>query len=362
MDNCNRIQEGLWRYVDRELSAAALAEISAHLKACSDCSRIYEARARDAKHYRMAFLDTPFGDGFVDRFRQRFEAEGLAGPSIPASASGRSSSSRLSAWRRFAGRAAASPPRRLLVRWAPAAAIILMGALVVLGLFPERSVGRLDLVDGGSGAGVEAVRGGRTLPALPRDLRAGDTIHVRQGGQRVRASLSDGSEIVLTGPAEFRVESGIEAQGPFHGHLSEGTLHASVPRRGVGRDLRMRITSDHASALVLGTQFTLEVRRGIGTVLAVDQGEVDFFAVRGSRVVVRPGGRYEARDGYGEPLPVQGSSEAPIARPHEEDPSIPVDDPRDSEPRVPSESAPAAPKRPTRPLDGSPLPDLDFPK
>jgi len=369
MRSCERIQEGLWRYVDRELSAAALAEMSAHLKTCSDCSRVYEARARDAKHYRMALLDTPFGESFVERFRQRFEAEGLASPGGQQPASSGSSpsrgSARGSAWRRFAARAASSPPRKILVRWAPAAAILLMAALVVVGLFPAHSVGKLQLVDAskstGSGAEVEIIRGGRTLSALPPDLRAGDRIHVAQGGPRVRASLLDGSQILLTGPADLRVENEMEAEGPFLARLSEGTLSASVPRRGAGRNLRMRITTEHASAIVLGTSFTLEAKPGVGTILDVDRGEVDFFASRGGRVLVRAGGRYESRYGYAEPLPVPAPGEAAAARPGEEPPAATGEEPGAAEPQAPPGNVPER-KRPALPLDGQPLPDLDFPK
>src|SRR6266540_1742863 len=68
---CRRVEESLWRYIDRELSAPQLAEISAHLKACGNCKGLYESRARDANLFRMAFTDAPFGEGFVERFHQR---------------------------------------------------------------------------------------------------------------------------------------------------------------------------------------------------------------------------------------------------------------------------------------------------
>ena len=94
--DCGRIQQQLWRYVDRELPARELAEISEALRDCPACRQAYEDRAKDARLYRMAFSDVDAGkrsegregsvsaprgpsseDAFLVRFRAEFDREGL---------------------------------------------------------------------------------------------------------------------------------------------------------------------------------------------------------------------------------------------------------------------------------------------
>src|SRR5580765_4894387 len=132
MQACKRVQENLWRYIDRELSAPSLAEISAHLKMCRECQRLFEARSCDAKLYRMAFVGSPFGESFVERFRHRLDGQpapvdgsvsgdGVSGDDAPEK------DSRLSLPRhlpRYFPRVMLANPRRLLARVALAAALL----------------------------------------------------------------------------------------------------------------------------------------------------------------------------------------------------------------------------------------------
>ena len=66
------IERKIWPYIDRELSAKEVAEISAHLKGCERCNKIYNQRAREAQLYRMAFVESPFGEDFARRFEIDF--------------------------------------------------------------------------------------------------------------------------------------------------------------------------------------------------------------------------------------------------------------------------------------------------
>jgi anti-sigma factor RsiW len=72
---CQVVEQNLWRYIDRELSAKQVSEISSHLKVCGDCKRFFEARSREASLYRLSFVDSPFGDEFAERFSNRLLAE-----------------------------------------------------------------------------------------------------------------------------------------------------------------------------------------------------------------------------------------------------------------------------------------------
>lgn len=79
------IERKIWPYIDRELSAREVAEISVHLKNCERCNKIYNQRARESKLYRMAFVESPFGDEFARRFEAEF-ADSLEQVSAEASA------------------------------------------------------------------------------------------------------------------------------------------------------------------------------------------------------------------------------------------------------------------------------------
>ncbi len=71
--NCpESIERKIWPYIDRELSAKEVAEISVHLKGCERCNKIYNQRAREAQLYRMAFVESPFGEDFARRFEVDF--------------------------------------------------------------------------------------------------------------------------------------------------------------------------------------------------------------------------------------------------------------------------------------------------
>ena len=72
---CEKAKAVLWRYIDRELSARELGAVSVHLRGCEACRQIYEQQSREAKLYRLALAENPFGDEFVESFRVRWRAE-----------------------------------------------------------------------------------------------------------------------------------------------------------------------------------------------------------------------------------------------------------------------------------------------
>ena len=80
---CADVDRGLWLYIDRELSASELAKISSHLRDCAPCSALYHDRAREARQYRLAFSETPFGDKFAGRLRHKMVEEGHYGGMEP---------------------------------------------------------------------------------------------------------------------------------------------------------------------------------------------------------------------------------------------------------------------------------------
>jgi ferric-dicitrate binding protein FerR (iron transport regulator) len=381
-DSCEHVKENLWRYIDRELSAPLLAEISGHLKACSECSRLYEARARDAKLYRMAFHGSPFGEGFLERFHKQsgalppLESSSPAGDPLSGDApsaerlegplGGSAHESRVFArgemdgegWRslprarifpglrRYLRRGALGNPRRLVARIALAAALLIMGCLVLLGIAPGPALGTVE-----SAGDVAMLRGQKSFFWRERELRAGDGFRLPPGSQ-IKVRLNDSSELVVLGPGEFKVDPASEARGPFLGRLDEGTLKAVVEPRLAHRELR--ISSPDATAVVVGTRFTLRVERGRRTVLEVTQGKVEFRAdLRQSYVpVTAETGPYQvvSREGRVQPFTTE---EGPAAArvPPSTGPE-PADAESGSEPEKGGDS------RPARPAPRSPATDL----
>ncbi len=297
---CVRIQGSLWRYIDRELSAPALAEISAHLKACADCGRVFEARSCDAKLYRMAFVDSPFGEAFVERFRRRLDGEPAAARG-GAAAGGAARGSRLRSW---LPEVVLANPRKFLARAALAAALMTIGASVIFGLRPDASLGTL--VSRGNPA---MERGGRSISGLARDLRPGDRFYLDGADDELRIALNDGSALVLTGPADLLIDDASRPEGRFIAKLDEGELRAAVTHRGKERE--MKVYSPDAEARVVGTRFTLRVEPNRGTELQVEEGEVMFRWYGGKEIPVNPAtGPSFASSSREKPVPAAPASPA----------------------------------------------------
>jgi hypothetical protein len=288
---CGPVRENLWRYIDRELSAGDLAAVSAHLKTCPDCSRLYESGARDAKLCRMAFVDSPFGERFVERFRHRYE--GLPAPVLEAGDDRFSLPGSL----RSLLPADSLTRRRFFGRVALAAALVMIAACVIYGLRPEPALGKLVAngpVDLSRGAGGISRPDGRVL--------AGDK-YVLAPEASLTITLADSTSLVIDGPAGFRIDEGLSAPGRFEALLEEGVLQATVRKRRPGEDLIIR-TPD-ALAHVVGTRFTLDVS-GTGTIIKVQSGEVIFWDSKGEGYLKVNGAQAGAlaRKGAGRPEPL----------------------------------------------------------
>jgi len=347
---CARAQESLWRYIDRELSASVLAEISAHLKGCRDCNLLYEARARDLKLYRLAFAGSPFGEGFAERFHKRLDQEVLADPF-----KGNSSRSRAGVFRSpellWAGMRA--DPRKFFTRLAPFAALVAIGVLVFIGLTPDRKLGSLEV----SGA-VEMFRAGRLLSSAEIEFRSGDSFFLRESSE-VRMRLLDGSSLSLRGPAAFQVEEVSRPDGSFQVRMEEGTLRASVEPR-AGRELRIHSPSPQATAVVLGTRFTLRIERDVRAFLEVDQGQVLFRGDPGQEYqpVNSRTGPYEVRGSYGRAMPVEESASPEASLSSGELPELPLATLSSPPQSPPGGTVPLDPKASAPPAPTSPAIDL----
>ena len=360
MQACKRVQGDLWRYIDRELSAPSLAEISAHLKTCRECQRLFEARSCDVKLYRMAFVGSPFGESFVERFRHRLDGQpapvagavldGSSGDDTPEKAARPHRAAPRSLARYLSRGGVLANPRRLLARVALAAALLAIGVSVLIGLRPDSSLGTVTVARG------EATfrRGGKALPSPAGDLRVGDRFTLDGADDRLIIDLSDASELTLSGPADFRIEEGSRSLGRFVGWLERGELRASVSHR--GPDQEMRLLTPDAVARVVGTRFTLRVDPSRGTTLEVQEGEVRFHGYGGDEVPVNATTRpsFIARGGE---VSSEVRSHPAVGAP---EPPAPAPAPALEETRPPA-AAPAAGSTAEPPAAAGSRPDLDQP-
>ncbi len=289
-DDCRLVEENLWPYLDRELTAKKVAEISLHLKSCAPCQKLHEARAREAALYRSAFLHTPFGDGFAEKFQKRLKVEvekrSLMDPSSdvftfhpPGSfrrhavlwtASGFAAAIIIAvllglAWRPFSGQNS-----RIAQENGP-----LPGPLARLPA-EEQSLG---VFKDGSTTGVVIHRPDGSIDQGDKTIEPGSRFTRQKGGQELRMDLHDGTSLVFApGPIDFLVAPDLRPRDPFRGELRRGTLAAQVkPQR---ENHAFEISTPNARVKVVGTRFELEVKEVDGqpvTRLAVQEGKVLFF-------------------------------------------------------------------------------------
>ena len=327
--SCSTVRNSLWRYIDRELSAGELARVSAHLKSCAECARLYEGSAREAKLYRLAFAHSPFGEGFVERMRGRLASELPPDASRAPAGAGEPSGRRLISPRDLVR-------RRFLGRLSLAAAVLVMAACVVFGLWPSPSVGEITAVAGN----VEMVRA-RRAPSRPDSrLLAGDKLVLSSPDSQARLALPDGTRIELAGPAEFRVEAESTRGGRFIGYLETGILSAVVQHR--DDDHALSIRTPDAIARVVGTRFTIDVGAP-GTTLKVQEGKVLFSTDDGKVFLVDPSLKEGmlAKAGAGGPVPLAPPpiEPAPAAEDGPETPAAAPAAPAQPRPRPPSPDA-----------------------
>ena len=266
MISCPDVDQNLWRYIDRELSASALAAISSHLRACESCQGLYHERARDASHYRMVFVDSPFGEPFVVKLRRRLRQET---PASPGGSSGRGRGTGILSLRhRKVRRALAVAAMLILIP-----IVILIGFLQKstkhrwLGSFVANGQGKVSLISE-DGARDESV----SLPLVARGRYGpGDGIDVPKD---VEVSLDYGqSQITLHGPAFLRLDRN-SSRDQFLAFLEKGKLDAGVAPLTLPHQAFV-IRTEHAIASVVGTRFTVEALEE-ETLLAVQEGTVKF--------------------------------------------------------------------------------------
>jgi hypothetical protein len=368
--SCPDVDQNLWRYIDRELSASALAAISSHLRACETCQGLYHERAREASQYRMVFVDSPFGEPFVVKLKRRLRQEA---PAAPGGASGRQKLTGFFSLRH----------RKVRRALAVAAMLVLIPVVILIGFLQKSSETRWL-------GSFEAKNEGKVslfAPDAPRDDNVslplqnrgrygpGYGIGVPKGEE---AYLDYGeSQITLHGPAFLRMDAN-STRDRFVAYLDTGKLEAKVAP--LSRDQDFVIRTDHAVARVVGTRFTVDARDK-ETILDVQEGIVKFQSASvlpGTHLKsVEAGQSYRMHEDAEDPEPVvdaaarEASPEASEAQPSA---AVSVDGPAASPAKTP-ESAPAVteassdagappavePKPPAKSGDGTPNADLDQP-
>ncbi|MBN1441565.1 MAG: FecR domain-containing protein [Planctomycetes bacterium] len=277
---CDQVEESLWRYVDRELPAREMAAISEHLRVCAACRQLFEQRSREAKMWRWAFSESPFGEGFLERFQRRLSRE-------PGAAQGPGIAGGLRSLPRAlpAGHPAA---RRVLFLAASAAlALAAIGGLLwqlrgsaeaPLGEIVVRA-GRVEWSSGGlSGSLSQSER---------LDLAAGARFDVSEDGiadifLQGSGSPAGGSRLEIDRMAIVRLPADATAQS-FRADLERGRLLAVVRPLRPAESFEIRTPS--AVARVVGTEFTLQVTES-GTRLDVHEGCVDLVAASDRKTAV----------------------------------------------------------------------------
>ena len=131
-------------------------------------------------------------------------------------------------------------------------------------------------------------------------LRSGQLVELHRG--RVLATLSSGVQIVVQGPATFRIDAGDSL------FLQSGRITVSVPRQASG----FVVESPMARFVDLGTEFTLDMQPGSGCELHVFSGLVEMQPSDARRAdqLRLPEGRaikYDAASGAVETLSYQAS-------------------------------------------------------
>jgi hypothetical protein len=390
--SCAEVDRSLWLYIDRELSASDLSAISAHLRQCPPCSALYLERAKEARSYRLAFADSPFGDRFAVKLRRKMAEEGLLNADAPPAPTAPPPPSSLRSPR---GSAAASSrleapsgklgqllylihrgrAHRLLT---VAAMLLLIPAVVAIGIISNGPVPRSLGVLSASG-GTITVRYLRRIEGNPPLLGPSEPVPstgailsgmecvVPAGASAILNLVSESdkksADITLDGPTSFVVDLHATRK-VFSGRLERGDLRARVEPK--GGDERFEIRTPHADARVVGTVFDLHVEDQ-KTELEVREGTVEFTPRgRGEKAyVTQQTGPYVARKNETgvEPVPAAPEATPPIVGPEAVQAVTPPVVQGAPSPEVETGAAgpDAAPSVPSPEVSPSP-PDLDLPK
>jgi anti-sigma factor RsiW len=73
---CMALFEKMSEYIDRELDAAARAQVEAHIRACCHCHACYETLQRTVDLCQSSAEDYPLSDAFAEKLRNLIEAAG----------------------------------------------------------------------------------------------------------------------------------------------------------------------------------------------------------------------------------------------------------------------------------------------
>lgn len=284
---CKETEKRLWRYVDRELTAAEITATSRHLEGCETCRGLYHDYAREAGWYGEALRGLPYGEPLIEKCLSKLKQE-----------------------RRLDDAALAVPARLRSRRFvlASAAALLVVGplvALLVVSSVRSRSVGSFEVV------GVPVTMGQLDEAGRPQlregdvargECSSGDVFRVAADSRvELRFQAADGtllSACSVKGPALFWLPSGVE-RGRILLRLQEGLVEARVVP--LGRRQSFAVDTPQARAAVVGTEFRLQVTAD-ATYLRVIEGVVRFESAtwrepqgRGRRLLEQRDGEWVVR-------------------------------------------------------------------
>jgi len=278
--DCSCSSEVIWRYIDRELPASEMAVVSEQIRGCDNCRSMYEGQALLARSLSTGFVDSPFGESFVVRSRERFGSAGLGESPGDGLRTIKSGTKLLLGYRVFS----LLRSRRAL---GIAAMLLLVPAIVAIGLLVgsrrEQSLGGLR-VTGQDEVGVRVA--GSSSEAIFIQPQPGSSgfqagrIYDVPAGTTLSLTLSAGdggrdpaARLDVAGPARFSTDPDCTVRN-FHGNLISGDLRVRVSPRGAGESFRISSGGLH-QARVIGTVFVLSARDG-ATSLTVEEGLVGF--------------------------------------------------------------------------------------
>lgn len=281
--DCNCSTEVIWRYIDRELSAREMARVSEQLRKCDNCQKLYEEQGRLARSLSSGFVDSPFGESFVVRSRERFSTAGLTRSREAGIRTIEGGTKLFFGYRGFSF-------LRSKKFMGIAAMLLLVPTILVIGYFVNSQghqlLGGLR-VRGQEEVSVRIVDAPGAVSLIqpsPRssgfqagrvyDVPPGTTLSLQLGagdGRHERVATLD-----ISGPARFATDSDCTV-GNFHGNLIRGVLRARVEHRQKGESFRISAAGLH-QARVIGTVFVLEAGDGF-TRLNVEEGLVSFGTV-----------------------------------------------------------------------------------
>lgn len=273
--DCNCSTEAIWRYVDRELSAREMARVSEQLRNCDNCRRNYERQSLLARSLTSGFVDSPFGESFVVRSRERFSTVGISrspGPGIRTIEGGTKLFFRSKTFIRIAALVLLVPVLLTAGYLFRSPAGQPLGGLRVTGrdevnVRTAETPGQASQVQPSPGYSVfEAGRIYDVPPATTLSLLLG-------AGDGREAGVA---RLDISGPARFSTDPGCTIEN-FHGNLIRGVLRARVQHRQEGESFRVSAGGLH-QARVIGTVFVLTANEG-STSLLVEEGLVSFGTV-----------------------------------------------------------------------------------